>query len=82
MENHLAEHPGLHPVVPGTGGVRKARWSRDGSGKSGGIRVIYYFLSHRGAIYMLDAYSKAKQADLTPADKKVLKGLTTRINDL
>jgi mRNA-degrading endonuclease RelE of RelBE toxin-antitoxin system len=65
LENHLAENPEIHPVVSGTGGVRKARWARGISGKSGGIRVIYYFMSHRGTIYMMRAYAKSTQSTLT-----------------
>ena len=40
MEASIAADPEAHPVVPGTGGVRKARWSRHGRGKRGGVRVI------------------------------------------
>ncbi len=30
MELHIARNPEIHPVVAGTGGVRKARWGRQG----------------------------------------------------
>jgi hypothetical protein len=43
MEFYVACAPDYHPVVPGAGGFRKARWARRGKGKSGGFRVIYYF---------------------------------------
>ncbi len=79
LENHLAENPEIHPVVPGTSGVRKARWSRGTSGKSGGIRAIYYFRSHRGVIYMMAAYAKSAQTTLTAADKKMLRRLVAEI---
>jgi len=36
----IAENPDAREVVRGSGGVRKVRWSRSGSGKSGGVRVI------------------------------------------
>lgn len=45
MELHVAENPEIHPVVTGTGGVRKARWGRHGKGKRGGVRVIYFYRS-------------------------------------
>jgi hypothetical protein len=73
LENHL--------VVPGTGGVRKARWSRGASGKSGGIRAIYYYRSHRGVIYMMVAYAKSAQGTLTASDKKMLKHLVAEIKN-
>jgi hypothetical protein len=47
MEASIAADPESHPVVVGTGGVRKARWSRQGKGKSGGVRVIYLLLDRR-----------------------------------
>jgi len=42
MEFHIACSPEDHPVIPGAGGFRKARWARRGKGKSGGYRVIYF----------------------------------------
>ncbi len=43
MQLAIAADPAAYPVIPGTGGVRKARWTRQGKGKSGGVRVIYYY---------------------------------------
>jgi hypothetical protein len=43
MELHVADKPEIHPIVSGTGVVRKARWGRRGKGKRGGVRVIYFF---------------------------------------
>ena len=48
-----------HPVIPGTDGVRKARWSRAGMGKRGGVRVIY-FNELEGHTWLLIVYAKAK----------------------
>ena len=50
MEFYIACAPEDHPVIPGSGGFRKARWARPGKGKSGGFRVIYFFLSAPGRI--------------------------------
>ena len=44
MEANIAADPLAHPVIRGTGGFRKARWSRGASGKSGGVRAIFYYL--------------------------------------
>ena len=54
-------------VIPGTGGIRKVRWSRQGMGKRGGARVIYYNQLDDGRIYLLIVYSKAKFDNLPPA---------------
>jgi hypothetical protein len=70
MEYAIAADPELHPVVPGTGGVRKARWRRGGKGKSGGVRIIYYLWTADEEVYLLSVYAKGEQADMTAADKK------------
>src|ERR1700730_15736620 len=42
---HLAVNPGAGEVIQGTGGLRKVRWSAPGSGKRGGVRVIYFHVA-------------------------------------
>lgn len=79
MELQIAGNPEIHPVVAGTGGVRKARWGRQGKGKRGGVRVIYFYWSTADVIYFLDTYAKAAKEDLTPADKRQLKELIDRL---
>ena len=37
---YIAGNPEAGAVIPDTGGVRKLRWGRAGSGKRGGVRVI------------------------------------------
>ncbi len=81
MQETIAERPDGHPIVPGTGGVRKARWARSGMGKRGGVRAIYYFLVRADLIYMLDIYAKNEKADLTPADKRELRGIVALLGD-
>lgn len=39
MQAFLGLHPDAGDIVPGSGGVRKLRWARQGMGKSGGVRV-------------------------------------------
>ena len=55
----LAENPGAGDVVKGSGGVRKVRWTRAGSGKSGGVRVIYFNRLLNGQIWLMFMYSKS-----------------------
>ena len=71
MEDAIASSPAAHPVVPGAGGVRKARWGRQGKGKSGGVRVIYYYLVAGATVYLLSVYSKTEQSDMTPEGRKL-----------
>jgi hypothetical protein len=70
MEASIASDPESHPIVPGTGGVRKARWSRQGRGKRGGVRVIYYYWMSDNEVYMLYVYAKNEQADMDAAGRK------------
>jgi hypothetical protein len=46
-------------VVSGSGGVRKVRWKKSGTGKRGGVRVIYYNQLENGEIWLLLIYSKS-----------------------
>jgi hypothetical protein len=73
MEQAITAGPGKHPVIQGTGGVRKARWVRQGSGKSGGVRVIYYHMVVGSEIHFLFIYAKKDQADLTAEQRKIVK---------
>jgi mRNA-degrading endonuclease RelE of RelBE toxin-antitoxin system len=82
MEDHIALFPEAHPVVVGTGGVRKARWRRAGHGKSGGVRTIYYFQRNRNSVYMLAVYAKSEKENLTPVEKNALKASVERIEKL
>jgi putative transcriptional regulator len=56
----------LGAVIRQSGGLRKMRWSRSGTGKRGGIRVIYYWDVASETFYMLYAYPKSARDDLTP----------------
>ncbi|WP_213990116.1 type II toxin-antitoxin system RelE/ParE family toxin [Sodalis sp. dw_96] len=60
-------------TIAGTGGCRKVRWALPGIGKSGGIRVIYYYLTRDGEIYLLIAYPKNEKDSLTNSEKNQLK---------
>ncbi len=69
MEDAIAASPEVHPVIPQTKGVRKARWGRPGAGKRGGIRVIYYWPVQPNMVLMITAYAKNEKENLTDADK-------------
>ncbi len=59
-------------LIPASGGLRKLRWAASGRGKRGGLRVIYYWLPDEEAFYMLYAYAKNEQGDLTSAQIRIL----------
>jgi hypothetical protein len=71
----IASHPAAGDVIPDTGGVRKVRWSRTGSGKRGGTRVIYFYHDADRPLYLLMVYAKAQQEDLTADEKRAVRAL-------
>jgi hypothetical protein len=60
-------------VVPGSGGIRKVRWSRAGSGKSGGVRVIYFSRNQAGELVLLTLYAKSRLDNLTGQQLKEIR---------
>ena len=78
LQLELVETPKKGNLIKGTGGARKLRFALPGKGKSGSIRVIYYYQVNE-KIYLLLVYKKAKQEDLTPKQRKTIKSLIERI---
>lgn len=64
LQGVLAGAPDRGALVPGSGGVRKLRWSQPGRGKRGGVRVIYYAKTHDGVIWMLTIYAKNEEQNI------------------
>jgi len=64
LQWHLMDNPDAGDVVRGSGGVRKLRWSVAGKGKSGGLRVIYYWKTAANEIWLLTLYAKSERATL------------------
>lgn len=75
----IALNPEAGDLVPDTGGVRKVRWSRQGSGKRGGVRVIYFYHHLDAPLYLLMVYTKAARDDLSPEAKRIVQELVARL---
>ena len=75
LVEYVAANPRAGDLMQGTGGVRKLRWARGGRGKSGGVRVIYYFHSDEMPLYLLTVYGKNESANLGKAERNALAGL-------
>ena len=75
----IAANPEEGDVIPETGGIRKVRWRRQGSGKRGGVRVIYFYHDAEMPLYLLMIYAKARQEDLSPDEKKRVRELVAAI---
>lgn len=66
----IAYEPTCGDLISGTGGLRKVRIGRGGSGKRGGARVIYYFYNGDFPAVLMALYAKNEKADLTARDRK------------
>ena len=73
FQQFLLEQPDAGDLIKGSGGVRKVRWARAGSGKSSGVRVCYYTRNAAGQILLLVIYAKSVRASISGAVLKQLK---------
>lgn len=78
LQQFLMQNPEAGELVPGSGGVRKARWARPGMRTRGGLRVIYFVRHQPNEFWMLTLYAKAKRDDV-PAH--ILKQLLKAFRD-
>ena len=69
---YLSAFPNAGVLIQGTGGIRKLRWARSGGGKSGGVRVIYYFHNSEMPLYLLTLFGKNEKTNLSKAERNVL----------
>lgn len=72
LQEALLRRPAQGDLIEGTGGIRKLRWRDAGSGKRGGLRVIYYWHPQREIVLLLFLYRKSEQKDLTADQKRIL----------
>jgi hypothetical protein len=72
LQMALMLRPEQGALIRGAGGLRKIRWGGSGRGKRGGVRVIYFWDGDQEAFYMILAYGKSDQEDLTPSQLRVL----------
>ena len=75
LQLSLLESPSFGASIPKSGGLRKLRWPLPGRGKRGGLRVIYFWDAPSETFYMLYAYPKNVQEDLTAEQLRVLRRL-------
>ena len=79
LEGELREYPDKGSRVAGTGGARKIRVAVTGKGKRGGARVLYYYVGEDDTIYLLLAYAKGVQENLTQQQKAIIRQLVARL---
>jgi mRNA-degrading endonuclease RelE of RelBE toxin-antitoxin system len=78
LQNELILNPGKGKIIRGSNGLRKIRWELAGTGKSGGVRIIYYWISEEDIILMLLIYPKNEQDNLTSVQLKILKSIVEK----
>lgn len=75
LQLRLVANPDAGDLMPRSGGLRKIRLGVAGRGKRGGARIIYYWVTASSQIYMLLAYAKNVQEDLTADQLQTLRAL-------
>jgi len=78
----IARNPEAGDIIPDTGGVRKLRWRKAGTGKRGGVRVVYFYYDPECPIYLLMVYAKARREDMTPDEKRAAKKLAETLKSM
>lgn len=75
----VARNPTAGDLMQGTGGCRKLRYKKPGSGKSGGYRVITYFAGADVPVFLLTVFGKNERANLSKAERNALTKLTAQL---
>ena len=75
FQNDLIDNPELGDIIKKSGGIRKVRMAANGKGKSGGARVLYYWIKDEDQIFMLLAYAKSDMDNISDAQLEILRKL-------
>ena len=75
----IARNPKAGEIIPKTGGVRKLRIAKEGQGKSGSFRAIYYYYDHKNPVFLFSVFGKNEKANLTDVEKNALYKIVQQI---
>ena len=75
----IASNPQTGDVMVGTGGARKLRFKRPGTGKSGGYRVVFYFGGENVPIFLLNVFAKGDRANLSQGERNELRTILSKL---
>ncbi len=76
----IASNPEIGALLKETGGLRKVRFAVGSKGKSGGVRVVYYFFSDGAPVFLLEVFAKNERDNLSKADRNDMAKLAERIS--
>ena len=79
LQATLTANPAAGNLIRGSGGIRKIRWAAAGTGKRGGLRVIYYWVTKHDHVLLLTVYRKSEVSDLTPVQIRALRTLVDNL---
>ena len=65
----IALDPEAGDIISKTGGIRKIRFAREGQGKSGSYRVVYYFYNKNNPVFLFDVFGKNEKVNISDAEK-------------
>lgn len=77
--SYLSVNPQAGDLMAGTGGARKCRFKRPGTGKSGGYRIVFYYAGQDVPLFLLNVFTKGDRANLSKADQNTLHGILSKI---
>ena len=77
----LLKDPASGPVMEGTGGIRKVRFPIENRGKSSSVRVCYTDFEEYEVTYLITAFTKNEQENLSASEKAVLKKLVKALKE-
>ena len=77
----LLKNPQSGPVMEGTGGIRKVHFPLENKGKSGSVRVCYTDFEEYEVTYLITAFTKNEQENLSAEEKTVLKKLVKALKN-
>jgi hypothetical protein len=81
LEAAIMMNPEAGDVIKGLGGARKIRFGMGGKGKSGGGRAIYVVIRVRDTAYLLLAYAKSDQEEISNDQRKAIRALIEVIKE-
>lgn len=73
LENEIANNPKVGTAIRGTGSLRKMRFAYKGRGKSGSARVLYVDFVVYERVYLIYAYPKNQQDNISSEERKELR---------